>query len=947
MQFRRIGCVTAAWLFFYCTAAGFSADKTAAHPRISGLERLHVESSKPVSDEDYEDEPRPERTIPRDPALEGRVLLGELNCLSCHSPSEELKPFVSPKQAPNLDDVGSRVKVDWLRDYLLDVHAAKAGATMPDVFHGLTTAQRMDAVEALVHFLAQTGKTNDVIRDSAAAQRGKVLYHQVGCVACHDPQEGDAAPIATSVPLPNLSQKYSSTSLAAFLKETHKARPSGRMPVFPLNDQQFRDLAHYLVKDVSIEPNVQFAAFHGGWGALPNFGEMKPVAEGECGGFDLGVAGRPNDFGVRFRGQLHLVKAGKYAFHLGSDDGSRLLIDGKRIVDNDGVHPHAQKSAQANLEAGWHEVVVDYFQGGGEWTLNVDIEGNGLARQPLGSLLTRDREPAAAAEKAAFTVQPELAEKGRQLFTSLNCAECHMMHQDGQRLSPRKTAKPLAELRLTAGCLSKTPLADVPNFRLSPMQRQQLTAALSTPPVETASQTVHRLLLTFNCYACHERGGWGGVEESRNAYFQSLIKEMGDESRLPPTLTGVGDKLRDDWMKHLLEHSSNDRQNYMLVKMPKFGLGNVGILVELFAKADRPPESAEKPEFHEPDYRVKAAGRQLVGGTALGCIKCHDFREYPSTGIRAISLTTMPRRLREDWFLRYMLNPQEYRPGTRMPAPWPNGRASITDVLDANTPLQMRAVWRYLADGNKAAIPAGLIRQPIELKPTDAPILYRNFIEGSGNRAIAVGYPEHVNLAFDANDFRLALIWHGAFVDASRHWNDRGAGTVGPLGDDLIELGSHPSFAKLTSANDSWPTQSGREAGFHFLGYTLDQRQRPTFRYRFGDVAIEDHPEPFSKSGDKYPGIKRTLTLALRGSENADLWYRRHRRFYRRHGRRQLPHRQRLDRAAASGRKTDDPRLERPQGTSRSGEVHERQSGDCAGVFVVNSATLRSSVRRL
>lgn len=836
-----------------------SAAEPPAPPIISALQRLNVKTAKPKADDD-DDEPQPEVRIPRDPALEGRVLLGELNCLSCHTPSEEIKLFVSTRHAPILDDVGGRVKIDWIRNYLLDVHAAKSGATMPDMMHGLSATEKMEAVEALVHLLASTGRTTDVIRDSVAAQRGKDLFHKVGCVACHDPQEGDGKRLPTSVPLPNLSQKYGSVSLAAFLKETHKSRPAGRMPVFNLNDQQFRDLGQYLVKDVAIEPNVNFVVYHGNWDKIPNFAEMKPAATGQCGGLDLGVAQRTNDFGVRFQAKLKLDKAGKYKLYLGSDDGSRLMIDGKTIVDNDGVHPHQEKSADSFFDAGWHDVVVDYIQGGGEWTLTAEIEAKEFPRQSLGSLLTRETTETPTAN--VFVVKPELLEKGKQYFSSLGCAACHQLHQNGQRLGSKVAAKSQASLKPEGGCLAEAPPKNVPNYQLSKVQRQQIATALTTSPVETAAQTIHRLLLTFNCYACHSRDGWGGVEESRNTFFSSLIQEMGDESRVPPTLTGVGDKLREGWLAHLLEHSTDDRKNYMQVKMPKFGMANVGPLVALFAKADQKTEAITRIDFPEPEYRIKSAGRQLVGGAALSCIKCHDFREHPSTGIRAISLTTMTKRLREEWFYPYMLNPQEFRPGTRMPAPWPNGQASITDVLHGDARLQMRAVWTYLADDDKAAIPAGLVREPIELKPTTTPIIYRNFIEGAGNRAICVGYPEKLNLAFDANDFRLALVWHGQFLDASRHWTGRSEGKISPLGDNLIDLGPHPSFARVASLTDSWPTTSGRDAGFHFLGYSFDKQQRPIFRYRFGDVTIEDFPEPISQPGDKYPALRRTLKLS-------------------------------------------------------------------------------------
>ena len=61
---------------------------------------------------------------------------------------------------------------------------------------------------------------------------------------------------------------------------------------------------------------------------------------------------------------------------------------------------------------------------------------------------------------------------------------------------------------------------------------------------------------------------------------------MGDEGRIPPLLDGVGDKLNDNWIKHVLDNGANDRP-YMLTRMPKFGTANVGHLVKDFATADR------------------------------------------------------------------------------------------------------------------------------------------------------------------------------------------------------------------------------------------------------------------------------------------------------------------------------------------------------------------------
>jgi hypothetical protein len=206
-----------------------------------------------------------------------------------------------------------------------------------------------------------------------------------------------------------------------------------------------------------------------------------------------------------------------------------------------------------------------------------------------------------------------------------------------------------------------------------------------------------------------------------------------------------------------------------------------------------------------------------------------------------------------------------------MPAPWPFGQTTIRDVLQANVDLQVSAVWRYLSDGDKAAVPAGLVREPIDLKPENAPIIYRNFLEGAGPRGIGVGYPEHVNLAWDANDLRLALIWHGAFLDASKHWSARGAGFEGPLGDDVLPMPAGVPFAQLVSANDSWPTQSARDLGYRFRGYRLDAQQRPTFQFILGSASVDDFAQPVIVEGAPFPRLKRTLTVS--GGEPEAVWY--------------------------------------------------------------------------
>lgn len=828
---------------FWLAASAGAANAEA--PRVPGFERFFAESNT-------------------DAAAGGRLLISELNCRSCHPGDRAGSGPVTDKQAPVLDAVGDRVRPEWIAAYLAEPHRIKPGTTMPDVLHGLPAEEKSATIAALTHFLASTGTIQDSHVDPAGARRGRALFHDVGCVACHDPLGDDAKPLPTSATLPQLGDKYTLHSLATFLKDPLKSRPSGRMPAIGLKDEEYRDLAQFFLRDRELPANVEYTAYLGNWDSLPDFSRTRVASKGKSAGFDLTVAGRPNNFAIQFRTNVYIAKAGNYQLILGSDDGSRLWIDGEAVVDVDGVHPHQEKRVTRELKAGWHPVRVDYFQGGGEWTLAVEIEGNGLQRQPLAALASLNTSQAPEAqERAGFVVDSQLAEQGRALFVSVGCVNCHAMTYQEQKLAPQKTAKPWAELPTQGGCLAETPAAGVPGYRFTARQQQSLAAAIKAGNVATETpQQVHATLTTLNCYACHVRNDVGGVEPSRNGFFRTTQPEMGDEGRIPPTLTGVGDKLRDDWMKTLFDRGADDRQLYMQAKMPRFGSRNVGPLIAAFASLDRQPEQLPMVEFRDPEYRVLADGRHLVGGKALSCIKCHDFAKYPSQGVRAISLTTMTRRLREDWFFRYMANPQEFRPGTRMPAPWPFGQATVRDVLDANVEQQMVAVWRFLSEGDKAAIPVGLVREPIELAAENTPILYRNFIEGGGSRAIGVGYPEKLNLAWDANDMRLAMAWHGAFIDASRHWNARGVGFEPPLGDHILKLPTGRPLAALSSPNDPWPQGLAREQGFQFRGYQLDAQQRPTFRFQWEDLTVTDFIAPIVQEGRRDPQMQRTLTFS-------------------------------------------------------------------------------------
>ncbi|MFT4548406.1 MAG: azurin [Verrucomicrobiales bacterium] len=147
-------------------------------------------------------------------------------------------------------------------------------------------------------------------------------------------------------------------------------------------------------------------------------------------------------------------------------------------------------------------------------------------------------------------------------------------------------------------------------------------------------------------------------------------------------------------------------------------------------------------------------------------------------------------------------------------------------------------------------------------------IIYRNFIQGAGSRAIGVGYPGGANIAYDADQCRVALVWQGAFIDAARHWNGRGQGFQPPLGYNLVALPEGTPLAKLATPDAPWPDDARKSSkrqpdnGYRFAGYELIGDARlPEFRFRYQETAVTDLFEPSGKRKGSHADLSRKITI--------------------------------------------------------------------------------------
>jgi mono/diheme cytochrome c family protein len=811
----------------------------------------------------------------------GEMLIDQLSCTQCHSAAAQAGDRFMTRPGAELGAQGLRITPEWLRQFLANPDAVQPGTAMPDMLHGLAPDEKAGAVEDLTHYLLSIEPSGeDVFEwDPALIAKGRGLYHTLGCVACHAPFElpprvtDDQRGHSEMQEIQNgtdtfraLPSMMAVPQLAAFLRDPVRFHPAGRMPSMKLGDAEATAIAAYLLRDQTPQnpgnltvPGVRYEYFEERSSALPNFDRLRVKAVGTVPTFNLSPRKRDESIALRYRGLLNVPAEGEYQFYTESDDGSKLLIDDNLVIDNDGIHAMKEMSGRIVLTRGEHAITVLYFNGAADFGLKVSWEGPGIVKEEIpAAALTHPGARMVPTGGGPFTVDAARAARGRALFAQFNCAACHQGEMPGTK------APALADLTLDRkdDCIGDAPAKGLPHYTLTPDERDAIRQTLRdkarlSQPLDPHA-LVDRTMTVLNCYACHNRDQEGGAEGLRREYFSSSSPEvdLGDEGTIPPRLTGVGGKLQESWIGKVLWEGAAVRP-YMATHMPQFGRDNVGFLPAAFHAADG--AGVVNPVL-QGDAMMAKAGRKLVGVTGVGCIACHTFADHPSLGVPAIDLTWMTERLQTGWFHSYLIDPQSLRPGTRMPSFWPDGKAVNHEVLGGDTDKQIAAIWTYLLRGKSADLPDGLVHGKMELVADKTAVMYRNFIAGAGTRGIGVGYPEKANLAFDASQMRIALIWQGSFLDVAPHRTGRGMGAViPPMGHDVLSGPPGAPFAQLAAAGDPWPNASGREAGYQFRGYRLDDLLRPAFSYDYGDIHVTDYSVGVPGRGGA--GLKRTLVF--------------------------------------------------------------------------------------
>ncbi len=127
-----------------------------------------------------------------------------------------------------------------------------------------------------------------------------------------------------------------------------------------------------------LKPGVHFNYFEGSFKSTAELESATIKKSGVLKNISLEPAAVRDSFGFEFRGWLKVPHKGVYGFYTYSDDGSKVFIDGKEVVNNDGPHDTKRASGKVALDEGFHEFRVLYFEGDSDNELEVGFSGSSI-----------------------------------------------------------------------------------------------------------------------------------------------------------------------------------------------------------------------------------------------------------------------------------------------------------------------------------------------------------------------------------------------------------------------------------------------------------------------------------------------------------------------------------------------------------------------------------------
>jgi mono/diheme cytochrome c family protein len=642
----------------------------------------------------FEEAAQPFRTHPNRLAIFGKHPVAQFGCTGCHE-GQGTALEVALAHRPKKYWERPMLKAEMTQATCLRCHRGQTewvvAAPAPSPAGAAAAAGEAQAAEAPPAALVDL---------APALSRGIILLETLGCFGCHNIRGYETAE-KVGPDLTRIRAKVHPAWLVRWIQKPEGYLPHTRMPSFGLSEAEATAIAAYLLKHSEPAPRAA--------------GTYVPAAPAA-------------------RGRELFQQVGCYGCHqLRGVDGEAKPSTFFAQVDRD-FAPDLSQVASKVTGADWLFAWLKNPKAFRPTTPMPSLRLSDAEASALTNFLLTlgKREPTPPGLQAQLG-DPEVIEQGRRLIGKRGCFGCHEIRgfEKAEKIAPDLSNfanKRLLELffgdathvpetwedytfwKLKQPDIYATERIEqiMPNFRLSDGQVKALRVYLksfSAEPAphrrflrtltdaEQAVEAGRRLVRTYNCVGCHVMEGKGGDIRARFASAAAAPPPL----ILLDGLLSEGEKVQAPWLYEFLIQPTPIRP-WLAVRMPTFGLASNQVtgLVGYFTGKAGLPLPTPLTYVGPLDPTAVAAGRRLTSKDYFDCFSCHQQGERKPEGPPegwAPDLALARRRLRPEWMVKWITDPQKIQPGTRMPNFYPGGP---DDILGGDEKRQIAALVEFI-----------------------------------------------------------------------------------------------------------------------------------------------------------------------------------------------------------------------------------------------------------
>lgn len=459
-----------------------------------------------------------------------------------------------------------------------------------------------------------------------------------------------------------------------------------------------------------------------------------------------GTARAPDPIGDHRMGRRHFVSVGCAACHFLPDEAAedQPIRDRVPLADLNDRMGHAQ------LAAFLADPKKRYPDGR---MPALPLQGN--AARDIAAFVLLWSKPAMPDAAPGEAVRPNEA-----LLREKRCVQCHEGQGESVALDiPIKAAGDCRGVRFALDDSAKREIA-----------AYAAVAARERHPSEIDDR--QRKLQRAGCVRCHARDSErpSPLEEAGSGLGGAWL-QMVPFLKSPRMSNAASKYTREYLVASIRDGVTAVRHSKYTYRMPAYG-DDADALAAALAEGDGDDPGAPAAEPPLPaDPTLPPLGPSLVGFGGYSCVSCHIWRGQsfaePDPGAIAPELTSVTKRIRREWFDRWVEDPARFQPGTPMPQIFKHGQpATLGAVLGGDGAKQRDAIWAYLSLGKDAPAPKPLPLLALDV-PADGPLVAqvpavmpdKKIVE-----SILVLFPSHDLLVYDVGTLSVRGVFTGARV---------------------------------------------------------------------------------------------------------------------------------------------------------------------------------------